>query len=314
MYNIAKAQRVEMDNTLEQYRLDMIESVSEKYELDGEIQSKIPNLDFYFSPRLIEKTSIMYQPSLCVILQGEKEVHFGNNIYTYNTNDYLLSSADLPAQIKLLEASAEKPYLSLRVKFTLEEIYEVIKTLDKDRYSVDKNADKGLFFNQMSLDLYSAVHKLMMLLDKPQEDIDFLYPLYTKEILFHLVKGESGFFLNKFSIDGTVSNKIVKVVSDIKKNLDEKLNIKDLANSVDMSESSFYHHFKTITSLSPIQFQKKLRLEESKNLLYLKDLEINEVAFQVGYESPSQFSREFSRMFGMSPKAYSLHHMHKQAC
>ena len=133
-----------------------------------------------------------------------------------------------------------------------------------------------------------------------------MYPLLTKESLYNLVKSQGGEFLRKFSQIGTTSNKITHVITQIKNNFNEKLNIKDLASSVDMSESSLYQHFKTITKMSPIQFQKNLRLEEAKQLLTLKNIDISEAAFEVGYESPSQFSREFSKMFGMPPKKYLL--------
>jgi transcriptional regulator GlxA family with amidase domain len=106
-------------------------------------------------------------------------------------------------------------------------------------------------------------------------------------------------------MEGTISNKIVKVISQIKENFSDKLNVKELAQSISMSESSLYQHFKIITTMSPIQFQKKLRLEEAKQLLLLRNMEISDVAFQVGYESPSQFSKKFSRMFGTPPKAFT---------
>jgi AraC-like DNA-binding protein len=146
---------------------------------------------------------------------------------------------------------------------------------------------------------------LIELLKKDKEDIAFLSPLLIKEILYNLVKSQGGYFLTKFSMEGTISNQIAKVITHIKNNFNEKLNIKELSSSVNMSESSLYSHFRTITTMSPIQFQKNLRLEEAKQLLLLKNIDIGDVAFQVGYESPSQFSREFSRKFGLSPKQFS---------
>ena len=152
--------------------------------------------------------------------------------------------------------------------------------------------------------LYEPISRLIKLLDKPNEDINYLSPFIIKEILYTLVNDKSGYFLNKFAMEGTTSNKIVKVISEIKNNFTEKLNIKELADLIQMSESSLYQNFKTVTSLSPIQFQKKLRLEEAKQLLMVRNIEVSEAAYLVGYESPSQFSREFSRMFGVAPKTY----------
>lgn len=131
-----------------------------------------------------------------------------------------------------------------------------------------------------------------------------MYPLIIKEILYILLNGESGEFLKQYVMEGSITNQIVKVISEIKNNFTETLNVKELAEKFDMSESTLYHNFKKITMLSPIQFQKKLRLEEAKQLLLNQKIDVNEVAFVVGYESPSQFSREYSRMFGLPPKAH----------
>jgi len=293
-----------MYRDFEEYRKDMIDIIKRKYTLEGEIQSEIQNLDFYFSAFPTEQTNIMYEPSLCVILQGNKAVGFGEQTLGYNTKEYLLSSTNLPATMKIVEASQTSPYVSLRVKFSLEEIYELLKQIDPPKFKLDKNAQQGLFFGEMNIELYDSLYRLLKLLERPKEDIEFLYPLLIKEILYNLVKSEGGYFLTKFSMEGTISNKIVKVISEIKNNFNEKLNVKELALSIDMSESSLYQHFKTITTMSPIQFQKKLRLEEAKKLLLLRNIEVSEIAFKVGYESPSQFSREFSRMFGVSPKEF----------
>lgn len=214
---------LKMIDNLEILRAGMIDFISSTYELDGDVQSEISNLDFFFSKTPTELINIMYEPSLCVILQGHKAVGFGEETLSYNTEEYLVSSTHLPAKMKILEASEDKPYMSLRIK------------------------------------------------------------------------------LSKI---GTTANKITNVISQIKDKFDEKLNIKELAYSVDMSESSLYQHFKTITTMSQLQFQKNLRLEEARQLLLLKDIEVSEAAYQVGYESPSQFSREFSRMFGISPKSF----------
>ncbi|WP_373073421.1 AraC family transcriptional regulator [Sulfurimonas sp.] len=293
-----------MDSNLSNLRSEMIDFISSKYPLEGTVQSDIPNLDFFFSKTPTELINIMYEPSLCVILQGHKAVGFGDETLSYNTQEYLISSTHLPAKMKILEASEAHPYMSLRIKFSLEDIYDLLKNTKPVEEKLDKNAQQGLYFGEMDTQLYESIHRLIMLLKRSPEDIEYLYPLLTKEILYNLVKSKGGNFLRKFSQVGTVSNKITNVITQIKDKFDEKLNIKELAYSVDMSESSLYQHFKTITTMSPLQFQKNLRLEEAKQLLLLKNIEISEAAFEVGYESPSQFSREFSRMFGSSPTAF----------
>ena len=290
-----------MDTAFDKYRNDMISLIITKYTFDGEYQSEIPNLDFFSSKTLSEQISIMYEPSICIILQGAKDVNFGDIIYKYNENEYLVSSTHLPARIKISEATNEKPYLSLRIKFKLEDIHEVLKNVNYPIIPTDTQSEKGLCFNDLNIELYESIFRLIKLLEREKDDISFLYPLLIKEILYNLVKSKSGYFISKFSMDGTASNKIAKTITHIKENFNKKINIKQLANSIDMSESSLYQHFKTTTTMSPLQFQKKLRLDEARQLLLLQNKEVHEVAFQVGYESPSQFSREFSRMFGVAP-------------
>lgn len=304
LYNNTQKLELLMNNNFDQYRLAMINLLNEKYKQVGFIQSEVPNLDFYFSEVITEQISVMYEPSICIILQGSKEVVFGDNIYNYNEKNYLVASTHLPAKIKILEASAKKPYMSLRIKFRLEEIYEVLKKINSSHLQTKTPTQEALFFDTMNFELYDSLFRLIKLLHKSRDDISFLYPLLLEEILYNLIKSNAGYFISQFSTNGTVSNQMVKVITQIKENFNEKLRVKELAHSINMSESSLYQHFKIITHMSPIQFQKKIRLEEAKQLLLLRNMEINEIAFAVGYESPSQFSREYSRMFGMSPKAH----------
>lgn len=296
-----------MKNLIDSFRVDTLELIKQKYtlDIDGGLQTDIPNLDFYFSQEPTQFNAIIYEPSLCIILQGNKAVGFADELYTYGETEYLLSSTHVPAKIKILDATKEKPYASLRIKFDLEDIYEVIKNIDPKKLIMNQKSEKGLFFDDINEKLYNPVNRLVRLLNQSKEEIDYLYPMIIKEILFILINDKSGYFLNKFAMEGTVSNKIVHAISEIKNNFNEKLHIKDLAKLIDMSESSLYQNFKTITSMSPIQFQKKIRLEEARLMLLNQNIEASEVAFAVGYESPSQFSREYSRMFGMSPKAHA---------
>lgn len=293
-----------MEKDIIELREEIINCTKSLYELNGEVQSAVPNLDFYFCKAPTEQINIMYEPSLCVILQGSKAVGFGDKTLSYNTEEYLIASTHLPAKMKITKASNATPYMSLRIKFQLEDIYELLKSSKLQEIRLDKNAQKGLYFGSMNSELYESIHRLIMLLKRPSEDIEYLHSLITKEILYNLVKSEGGAFLKKFSQLGTNSNKITHVIDQIKDNFNQKLNIKELATSVDMSESSLFQHFKIITTMSPIQFQKNIRLEEAKQLLAYKKIDISDAAYQVGYESPSQISREFSRMYGMSPKAY----------
>lgn len=296
-----------MKKNLEKFRMNTLAFIKQKYTLDieGGLQTDISNLDFYFSSEPTEFSAIMYEPSLCVILQGNKAVGFADELYNYGPKEYLLSSTHIPAKVKILEASKEQPYVSFRIKFNLEDIYDVIKNIDPKKLMMSAKSEKGLFFDDLNEKLYESIYRLIRLLDESKEAIEYLSALIIKEILFILINDKSGYFLNKFAMKGTISNKIVQAISEIKENFNEKLNVKELAQLIDMSESSLYQNFKTITSMSPIQFQKKIRLEEAKLMLFNQNIDASEVAFAVGYESPSQFSREYSRMYGMSPKAHA---------
>ncbi|RXJ69105.1 AraC family transcriptional regulator [Halarcobacter ebronensis] len=298
-----------MEKSIEDFRKDILRLIEERYTLgiNGGLQTEIPNLDFYFSNEQTEFLSTIYEPSLCIILQGSKAVGFGEELYSYGTKEYLLSSTHVPAKVRILEATKETPYVSFRIRFTLDDIYDVIKNVNPKKLVISEKSEKGLFFDDINDRLYEPVYRLIKLLNQTTEEVQYLSVLIIKEILFILINNKSGYFLNKFAMEGTVSNKIVHAISEIKDNFNENLNVKELARMIDMSESSLYQNFKTITSMSPIQFQKKIRLEEAKHMLLNQKIDASEVAFAVGYESPSQFSREYSRMFGMSPKAHAQH-------
>lgn len=268
-------------------------------------QSDIGSLDFYISDKTHDFISTVYEPSLCIILQGAKAIGFGDEMSGYNEQRYLLISTYMPLRVSLTDASKERPYISLSLKFSMDEIYEVLKNVEIKKENMQKS-QRGIFFGDLTEEILEPVLRFILLLEKPKEKIKFLSDLAKKEILYTLVTSDkSGYFLNKFAMQGSVSNKILKAVAKIKNKFSQKLNMKEVARACDMSESSLYHNFKIVTSLSPVAFQKKIRLEEAKNLLVNKNIGVAQAAFDVGYESASQFSREYARMFGMPPKIHS---------
>lgn len=273
--------------------------------IEGSVKTDIPFLHFFTTSTKTNFIHVIYEPSICIALQGSKEVYFGNEQKGYDEHTYLLSSTNIPANIKIEDTSKEKPYVSLKITFTLDEIYEVMKEIEDNEITNKKKPDAGLFFDELSSELLNPISRLLKLLDTPSKNQKFMSKLILKEILYVLLNGDSGEFLKQYVMEGSITNQIVKVISRIKSDFTETLNMKEIAEEFDISESSLYHNFKKITMLSPLQFQKKLRLEEAKNILLTQNLDIAEVAFQVGYESASQFSREYSRMFGDSPKSHA---------
>lgn len=293
-----------MDLLFDAYRVELIKMIEAKCKEEGTIKTAIPSLSFYNSSTVNEFTTVIYEPSLCLVIQGSKALIIGDENYSYDPSRYLLASVHIPARVRIMEASDEKPYLSLKITFTMEDVFEVMKEAPHKSYSYNPTPELGLCFGDMSTHVIEPITRLVRLLDTPN-NIKFIAPMIIKEILYHVINDKGGDFLRKYLLDGSIVQQIVKIITKIKQEFTETLNMKELAKSFGMSESSMYHNFKKITMLSPLQFQKTLRLEEARRMLLSQNLEATQIAFAVGYESPSQFSREYTRMFGLPPKTYA---------
>lgn len=286
------------------YHSFLIEYIKNYCKNEGIANTSIPSLKFYMTSEQSQFRSIIYEPSLCIALQGEKAVGFGENLFGYSPSQYLLACTNIPANVKINQASKEIPFISLAISFSMEQIYEVLKEINSVKMQNKKRLEDSFCFNSLDEDLLEPISRLVRLLDKPQQTIDFMYPLLIKEIIYALLQNNSE-FLKHYVLEGTITNQIVKAISQIKNNYNEVINMSDLSKDIGISEASLYQNFKKITLMSPLQYQKKIRLEEAKHMLVNQNIEASSVAFAVGYESPSQFSREYTRMFGMSPKAHS---------
>jgi len=238
-------------------------------------------------------------PSLCVIAQGAKRVVLGDEVYVYDAHHFLLTAVDLPVMAQVLEASLEQPYLGLILQLDL----RVVAQLLVDSHLPPPRAlpnRRGIAVSAVSLPLLNAFGRLLDLLDAP-DDIPILAPLIQREIFYRLLVGEQGPRLRQMATAGSQSHQIVRAIDWLKTNFSQPLRVDDLAEFVQMSTSAFHHHFRALTSMSPLQFQKWLRLHEARRLMLAEHLDAASAAFQVGYESPSQFSREYSRLFGAPP-------------
>lgn len=285
------------------YRNELISLIKENSSTEGLILTNISSLKFYTTTQISEFVSIIYEPSLCIAIQGSKAVGFGDEMYSYSSEKYLIVSTHIPANVRIEEASKEKPYYSIIINFTLEQIYDVIKELNDDlQESKHKILQKSLCFDVLDDFLLEPLFRLLKLSQR-KDNVEFLSNLILKEIIYILLQRNSDFF-KQYVLEGNIANQIVKAITEIKDNFSQSINMKNLSKNIGMSESSLYNNFKKITTMSPLQFQKKIRLEEAKQMLINQNLDAAHVAFEVGYESPSQFSREYSRMFGMSPKAH----------
>lgn len=244
-------------------------------------------------------TSYVLDASLCMIAQGKKQVILGEEIYVYDANHFLFTAIDLPVIAQIIEASPQNPYLGIILKLDPYVLAELM--LDAHlTFRPSSDDKKGVAIGMMTTSLNDALVRLIKLLDAPQ-DRAILAPLIIKEIFYRLLMSPQGNRLKRIAAAGTTGHRIVQAIEWLKMNFATPFQVATLARTVGMSTSSFHQHFRDITSMSPLQYQKRLRLTEARRLLMTENSDISSASLQVGYESLSQFSREYKRFFGMSP-------------
>ena len=241
----------------------------------------------------------MYEPSICIVAQGAKRVILGDDTYVYDAQHYLITSVHLPTVVQILEASREKPCLGLMLKLDPRELSQLMADSDLPPPRTQQSS-RGMATGKMTLPLLTAFQRLIDLLDEPA-DIPILSPIIQREIIYRLLVGDQGVRLRQIASAGSQSHRIARAIDWLKSNFAQPLRIDDLAGQAGMSSSTFHHHFRSMTAVSPLQYQKRLRLQEARRLMMAERLEAATAAFQVGYESPSQFNREYSRLFGAPP-------------
>jgi len=291
------------DTLFQTYKTELIELIQAKQIGNDIIKTALSSLNFHVLDTAKEFAAVVYEPSLCIVLQGSKSVMLGDEIYNLeDPTKYLLVSVHVPTRVRIKEASATKPYIALKLTFTMEDIFEVMKDIQTSAPIINPSTEAGLCFGELDR-LIDPLTRLVRLLDNPS-NLKFMSSMIMKEILYLVMTDSGGDFLRKYLKDGSITNQIVKIITKIKQDFSETINMRELAKSFGMSESSLYHNFKKVTMLSPLQFQKTLRLQEARHIILTQNLDVGEIAFSVGYESPSQFSREYSRMFGLSPREH----------
>jgi AraC-like DNA-binding protein len=274
----------------------LIKNYSEQNSLH---ETEIPSLFFYNESHTTEPRYRVFKPSFCVIVQGEKEYMLAQEKFRYRPGEYFVASVDLPITGQVIKANPNKPYLSLKLEFDPGDIVEVLSDADI-KTNPRKNAKRAVFVDKLETSLFDAVVRLARLLDNPK-DIPVLAPLFKKEILYRLLQGPHGDAIKQLTIKGNHAYHIRDIIEHIIKHYDKPFKIEELAERANLSVASIHRHFKEMTTMSPIQFQKQIRLQEARRLLMTELTDAADVAFRVGYESPSQFSREYSRMFGFPP-------------
>ncbi len=268
---------------------------------NGELRATaVSGLSLFRKIEVSEPVTGMYEPSVCMIAQGAKQVRLGDDTYVYDSNHYLFSGLHLPVIAQVIEASREKPYLGLRLTFDYRDISHLMADSQLPPPRTQKT-DRGMATGNLTVSLVNAFQRLVDLLDE-QQDIPILAPVIQREIFYRLLVGEQGHRLRQLAVTGTQSQQVARTVSWLKLNFTKPLRVDELAEMANMSTSTFHHHFRSMTALSPLQYQKQLRLQEARRLMLTERLDAATASFEVGYESPSQFSREYSRLFGAPPQ------------
>lgn len=267
-------------------------------DMDG-YTTAIPGLSLFRREKPSEPTCGMYEPSICLVVQGTKRVMLGDDTYVYDAEHYLITSVHLPTIVQVMEASPDKPYLGLSLKFDLREVSQLMvdSSLPQPR---TQQSSRGMATGKVTQPLLNAFIRLIELLDD-KEDIPILAQVIQREIIYRLLVGEQGARLRQIASAGSQSQQIARAIEWLKNNFTQPLSVDDLAEKASMSNSTFHHHFRSMTALSPLQYQKQLRLQEARRLMLAERMDAANAAFQVGYESPSQFSREYNRHFGAPP-------------
>lgn len=266
---------------------------------DGGHATAIPGLRCLKLSALSMQTPSVYTPSVCVVVQGSKRVLLEDEFFRYAPSEYLAVSVDLPLLGEVTEASASKPYLCLQIELDARQLAE-LNSQTGHSASAQVDTARGLFVGKLDEAMIDSICRLTRLLDTPK-DIPALAPMMMREFHYRMLSGVHGAAIAQIAVAGSNTQKISRVIHRLKSDLKVPIRIEELAAMVHMSPSSFHQHFKAVTAMSPLQYLKKLRLTEARQIMLSEPVDAASTAFRVGYESASQFSREYARMFGAPP-------------
>jgi AraC-like DNA-binding protein len=265
-------------------------------------ETGIPRLAMVKGEIPAHKLAAVYEPMINLVVQGSKILTIGEQVLHYNPASYFVMSVDLPATGKVVAASPDKPYMAISLTISAAVVAEMM--VNDPKLPVPDEA-RGFSVCAMNDRLMDAWCRLLQLMDTPQ-DIPALAPLYERELLYLVLQGPQGWLLQEIASAGSALTRIHKSIQWIRQHYHQTLPVEQLADVAGMSASAFHRHFKHITDLSPLQYQKQMRLLEARRLLLENQQGAGDIAYQVGYESPSQFSREYARFFGLPPRQDAL--------
>ncbi len=281
------------------HRAELVERIARAIREDGTTQP-LPGLYLSRSSVPLEPLHSVLEPSLCVIAQGSKEVLLGESRYRYDSLHYLLATVELPRVSQVLEASRERPYLSLRLELAPALVGSVMSEAGFSSPPPGPADMRAIDVSPLDVSLLDAIVRLIRLLDSPTE-ARILMPLTMREIVYRLLVGAQGSRLRHMALLGGYTPRIARAIERLRHDFDQPLRIERMARELGMSVSGLHHQFKAVTALSPLQFQKRLRLLEARRLMLGEDLDAASAAYRVGYRDASHFNREYKSLFGVPP-------------
>ena len=278
---------------------EFVAVIAAKARNDGALTTAVPGLFLYRHSSPIHSIQSVYAPALGVVAQGAKEMSLGDESFTFDAHRYLVLSIDLPLTGHVKIASRAKPYLGIRYNL---DVTQVAQLQLEGRVGCANKAlsSRGLYVSEMGTELLDALVRLIRLLDTPR-DIPVMAPLLHREILYRLIRGEQGGLLARMGMPDGQMHGVLKTINWLKDNFRKPFDLKCVTKEAKMSSSALYEHFRKVTNMTPLQFQKHLRLQEARRLMLSHGMDAAGAGYDVGYRSSSQFSREYSRQFGLSP-------------
>jgi AraC-like DNA-binding protein len=278
---------------------ELVERMARIMREDGS-RDIFPGFRLSRSSKPTEPVHSVYQPSFCIVAQGRKQALLGDEVFQYDPGHYLIYTVDLPLVFQVKEASKECPYLGFGLRLDSSLVASVVMESGLELKKGDASL-KAMDVSPTDANLFDAVIRLVRLLDAPLE-CKVLAPLIIKEIIFRLLTGGQAARLSHLVASAGDTRRISAAIGHLRERFDQPLRMEHLAHELGMSVSGFHHHFKSVTAMSPLQFQKQLRLQEARRLMLGEDLDAASAGFRVGYENPSYFSRDYKRLFGAPPQ------------
>ncbi|WP_051953762.1 AraC family transcriptional regulator [Xenophilus azovorans] len=296
---LAKNEEIDRSEEIRLARAEIARIVDRYCATQGDGPTPVPGLAVGRATAPIPPTSYVFEPSLCISARGSKRVRLGQETFVYDEDNFLLTTFGLPSIIEVSQASDATPYTALQIELDLPMARQVISDLDV-RGIVSHPGGPGMATGPVDADLLDAVVRLVRLLERPG-DIPFLQALVHREILYRILLGPTAARLRQLVQIGTQTSRVARAIERLRRDFTKRLSVDELAEESGMGVSTLHHHFRELTTMSPLQFQKQLRLHEARRLMLNEDADAASAAFQVGYESVTQFSREYRRQFGAPP-------------